>query len=129
MGLGHQYGVVAMLLVWLTSLVSCPQAINGSARSVLNEPGLTIRIFSGHQAHKNADADGCCAGQHLSAVAQTDNLGIATVSVPQVAPIIAAIVFAALPVAASKLGFTRNPPRIPRRSPASGALWPHAPPR
>ncbi len=127
MGLGHRYGVLAMLLVWLTSLVFCPQAINGSARSALNEPGLTIRIPSGHQSHE--DADGCCAGQHLSAVAQTDNLGIATVSVLQVAPIIAAIVFAALPVAASKLGLTRNPPHIPRRSPASGALWPHAPPR
>ncbi len=126
-GLRHRYGVLAMLLAWLSSLVFCPQAINGSA---VNVPGFAIRILAGHQSYKNADADGCCAGQrHLSAVAQTGDFRIATVSILQAAPIIAAIVFAALPVAALKLGFTQYPPRIPRRSPASGALWPHAPPR
>lgn len=129
--LGHRFGVLAMMLAWLTSLVFCPQAeaiVNFNAPAV-KVAGFASPILAGRHFRKNADANGCCTGQqHLSAVAQTGDFGVAAVSVMQAAPAVAAVVFAAFPVATSKPGFTQNPLRIPRRSFVLGASWPHAPP-
>ena len=129
--LWRRFGILAMMLAWLTSLVFCPQteAIANFNAPAAKVAGFASQILAGHQIHKNADADGCCSGsQHFSAVAQTSDSGIAAVADLHGVLAFVAVVFAALSAVTSKPPFTQNPLRIPRRSFVLGASWPHAPP-
>ena len=128
--LWRRFGLLAMMLAWLTSLAFCPQT---EAIANFNAPAAKAASFvnqtlAGHHFHKNANADGCCTGQqHLSAVDRPSDFGIAAVAILQ-AVLAVAVLFTALPAATSKPRFTQNPLRCPRRFSVLGASWPHAPP-
>lgn len=129
----RRYGVLLVLLAWLTPLLVCPGipgitvGFNGLTHGA---PDRTIQALTGQQTHGDVDNDICCtAQQHLSAVAQTYDLKVRTLSAFQAEPpAITAFAVATFAVKASEQWFVHRPPLIPWRSPALGAFWPHAPP-